>query len=174
MEYWDIYDINRNKMGRTMIRGEEFTDGDYHMVVHICIFNSNGEMLIQKRKSSTEKWPGMWDLTAGGSAIEGETSQDAVIRELSEELGIKLELLNVRPKLTINFTHGFNDVYIINKEVILSELTLQDKEVEDVKWASKDEIISMIKENKFIPYYASYITLLFDMRDQYGCVEMSK
>ena len=49
MELWDVYDVVRNKTGRTMVRGETFAEGDYHLVVHVCIFNSKGEMLIQKR-----------------------------------------------------------------------------------------------------------------------------
>lgn len=75
MELWDIYDIARNKINRTMVRGEAFNKGDYHMVVHMCIFNSKGEMLIQQRQSFKEGWPNMWDITVGGSAIKGDTSQ---------------------------------------------------------------------------------------------------
>ena len=43
-EVWDIYDENRIKTGRTMIRGNEIKNGDYHLVVHVCIFNSKGEL----------------------------------------------------------------------------------------------------------------------------------
>ena len=50
MELWDIYDKDRNKTGRTMKRGEPMKDGDYHLVVHICIFSSDGKMLIQQRQ----------------------------------------------------------------------------------------------------------------------------
>ena len=46
MELWDIYDIDRNKTDRTMTRGAEFAEGDYHLVIHVCIFNSKGEMLF--------------------------------------------------------------------------------------------------------------------------------
>ncbi|WP_406543559.1 NUDIX domain-containing protein [Clostridium ljungdahlii] len=77
MELWDVYDSERNKTNRTMVRGRDFNEGDYHMVVHICIFNSKGEMLIQQRQPFKEGWSNMWDITVGGSAIEGETSQMA-------------------------------------------------------------------------------------------------
>ena len=49
MEVWDVYDIRRNKTDRVMIRGEEVSEGDYHLVVHVCIFNKEGKMLIQHR-----------------------------------------------------------------------------------------------------------------------------
>lgn len=75
MELWDLYDINRSKTNRTWVRGKELEPGDFHLVIHICVFNSNGEMLIQQRQSFKEGWPNLWDLTAGGSAITGDTSQ---------------------------------------------------------------------------------------------------
>lgn len=74
MEYWDIYDIERSRTW-TMVRGEPFREGDYHLVVHVCIFNRRGEMLIQQRQLFKEGWPDMWDLTVGGSATRGDTSQ---------------------------------------------------------------------------------------------------
>ncbi|MCI7790595.1 MAG: NUDIX domain-containing protein, partial [Lachnospiraceae bacterium] len=88
MELWDVYDMDRNKMSRTMVRGEAFNDGDYHLVVHVCIFNSKGEMLIQQRQPFKEGWPNMWDISVGGSAIQGDSSQTAAEREVLEELGI--------------------------------------------------------------------------------------
>ncbi len=45
MELWDIYDIDRNKTDKIMERGAKFNEGDYHLAVHICIFNSKGEMI---------------------------------------------------------------------------------------------------------------------------------
>jgi len=169
MELWDIYDIARNKTNRAMVRGEDFNKGDYHMVVHICIFNSKGEMLIQQRQQFKEGWPNMWDITVGGSAIKGDTSQMAVERELLEELGIKINMQNIRPHLTINFDNGFDDVYLIQKDIDIADLTLQYEEVQYVKWASKEEIFSMIDSGEFIPYYQSLIQLFFDIKNQYGC-----
>lgn len=169
MELWDVYDINRNKIDKVIAKRGYLNKGEYHLVVHLCIFNSKGEMLIQQRQDFKKIFPGLWDLTCGGSAIKGETSQDAITRELQEELGIKIDFSNVRPKLTVNFDEGFDDIYLITKDVDLFKLKLQEEEVKNVKWASKEEIISMIKEGKFIHFYESLITLLFDTRNQYGC-----
>jgi len=168
MEYWDIYDIDRIKTGKEILRGDKLKDDEYHIVVHACIFNSKGEMLIQQRQSFKDGWPNMWDLTCGGSALAGETSQTAVNRELYEEMGI--EIKSVRPNITINFNDGFDDIYLIEQEVDLNSLKLQYEEVQNAKWATKEEIISMIKEDKFIPYYPSLIELLFETRKQYGAL----
>ncbi|MBP2242942.1 isopentenyldiphosphate isomerase [Cytobacillus eiseniae] len=168
MELLDIYDINRKKTNRTWVRGEEIQSGDFHLVVHVCIFNSNGEMLIQQRQPFKKGWPNLWDLTVGGSATAGDTSQTAAQRELFEEIGLEVDFQHMRPHLTINFEKGFDDFYLIEENVDLHTLTLQEEEVQNVKWASKEDILMMIKNGEFIPYYESFIQLLFDSRKQRG------
>lgn len=168
MEYWDIYDIDRIKTGRTMVRGDEIKRGDYHLVVHICIFNENDEMLIQQRQPFKSGWSNLWDITVGGSAVKGDDSRIAAARELFEELGITHDFTDARPFLTVNFDGGFDDYYLVEKEVDLSTLTLQYEEVQAVKWASIDEIFEMIDKGVFIPYYKSLIRLLFEMRKRYS------
>src|SRR5699024_10491611 len=134
-----------------------------HLIVHLCIFNSDGQLLIQQRQSSKKQWPNLWDLSVGGKAISGETSQMAGERELKEELGYIVNLQKKRPIVTIHYTRGFDDVFIIEENLDLAELTLQQEEVQDVKWATKEEIISKIKEGRFVPYFESFIHFLFDM-----------
>ncbi len=111
----------------------------------------------------------MWDITVGGSALSGESSQTAIERELFEEIGLKIDLQDAQPHLTINFNEGFDDVYLIEKEININDLVLQYEEVQGVKWAALEEINKMIDDGVFIPYYKSLIQLFFDMRKQYGC-----
>ncbi len=170
MELWDVYNIDRTKSDKIKIRGNSFEVGEYHLVVHACIFNSKGEMLIQQRQPFKEGWPNMWDITVGGSAIHGNTSQTAIEREIFEEIGLTLNLQNVRPHLTINFDVGFDDIYLIEKELDLNNLILQNEEVQQVKWANIEEIFEKLDDGTFIPYYKSLIQLLFDIRKQYGCI----
>ncbi|WP_195467591.1 NUDIX domain-containing protein [Clostridium sp. D43t1_170807_H7] len=168
MEIWDLYTKDRIKTEETMVRGEKITKGFYRLVVHVCIFNSQGEMLIQQRQLFKSSWPNMWDVTVGGSAISGDTSQSAAEREVYEEIGYKLSLDGIRPALTINFEDGFDDMYLIKKDIEISDLYLQYEEVKAVKWASKEEILKMIDEETFIPYHKSLIELLFFMKDTKG------
>ena len=172
MELWDVYDINRNKTDKTMCRGDAFERGCYHLVVHICIFNSKGEMLIQQRQPFKKGWSDMWDVTVGGSAVQGDDSQSAAARELLEEIGLKIDFKNIRPHITVNFNKGFDDYYLIEKEVDINELSLQYEEVQRVKWATKEEIFSMIDDGQFIPYFKSLIELFFDIRKQYGSIRI--
>lgn len=168
MELFDLYDSDRNKTGRTMERGTPIPKGFYRMVVHICIFNSEGKMLIQRRQPFKHSWSGMWDFTVGGSSVSGDTSLSAAIRETSEEIGVKLAPDELKRVLTIQTECIFDDIYIVQKDLDETALTLQYEEVEQVKWADIDEIKAMIKEGSFIPYHESLIDLLFFMRNHDG------
>ena len=161
MELWDVYDENRQKTGRTMVRGEKIRPGEYHLVIHVCLFNSKGEMLIQKRTMQKASFPGLWDLSVGGSAVAGDTGKAAAARETAEELGVKIDFSAIRPYATMQFKTGFDDVFLVEKDLSLSELSLQKEEVEAAKWASLKEILEMIRTGEFIAYTPEYIRLLF-------------
>ncbi len=165
MELWDVYDKDRIPTGRTMVRGSEFMPGDYHLVVHVCIFNSKGEMLIQQRQPFKEGWPDRWDFTVGGSAVTGDSSQTAAMREVAEEIGLSINLMDKRPNYTVNFQYGFDDFYLVNMDVDIDKLKLQYEEVKQVKWATRETILKMIESKEFIPYFDSMVNLLFDARD---------
>lgn len=168
MELWDLYDRDRQLLGRTMARGEKQPEGTCHLVVHICLFNSRGEMLIQQRQSFKSGWSNFWDLTVGGSAVAGESSRTAAEREVREELGLSLPLEGVRPVLTVHFDQGFDDVYVLEREVDPAGLTLQSEEVQAVRWASLPEILEMVRAGAFIPYHESLLELLFFLRNHGG------
>ncbi len=168
MELWDIYDKDRVKTGKTMVRGSEFAPESYHLVVHVCIFNSKGKMLIQQRQPFKEGFSNMWDITVGGSATTGDSSQTAAEREVFEEIGLKLDLQGIRPHLTVNFDCGFDDIYLVEQDVDITTLTLQESEVQRVKWATMEEIFALIDSGAFIPYYKSLIQLMFETRNKYG------
>lgn len=168
MEEWDIYDQYRRKTGRTTIRGTRLKPDEFHLVVHICIINSNNQMLIQQRQPFKKGWPDKWDVSIGGSANVGENSNQVAERELMEEIGYAFDFSSVRPAFTINFKRGFDDFYILKADINLQQLTLQEAEVKAVKWASKNEILAMIQQQEFIPYHPSIINLIFDMQNGYG------
>ena len=168
MELWDVYNADRERTGKTMPRGDDFEKGALHLVVHVCIFGTDGRMLIQQRQKDKQSWPNMWDISVGGSAVVGEDAPTAAMRELYEELGIRVDLTGIRPRLTVHFEHGFDDVFIVEKEVNLNETVLQKEEVQNVRWATREEIRQMIADGVFIPYYSSLIDLLFDSRKHYG------
>ena len=146
MELFDLYTADRVKTDRTMVRGEQTPEGYYRLVVHVCIFNSEGQMLIQKRQPFKRGWSNLWDITVGGSAISGDSSRSAAERETLEELGISINLTNVRPTMTIYWEYGFDDYYVLTQDVDPDSLHLQ-------------------YDGRFIPYEKSQIELLFFRRN---------
>lgn len=88
-EVCDIYDIYGNRTGKTFVRGEPLSDGQYVMVVDVWIVNSKDEILIQKRSDLKKDLPGTW-ATHSGCVLAGESSQQACIREPLEEIGIHI------------------------------------------------------------------------------------
>lgn len=172
MELRDIYNLDRVPVGKTAQRGEQIASDEFFMVIHVCIFNSEGKMLIQQRQPFKKGWSNMWDVTCGGCSVMGETSRDTVQRELLEELGIDIDFTDVRPNMTVNFDHGFDDFYLVNRDIDLSELRLQPEEVQAVRWASMDEIFAMIDNGEFIPFFKSFIHLLFDVRNKPDCLNI--
>jgi isopentenyldiphosphate isomerase len=163
MELVDIYDRDRRRTGRTKVRGGDFLPGEYHLVVHVCVFNPAGEMLIQKRHPAKDSWPGLWDVSMGGAAAAGETSAQAAGRELMEELGIQADFRETRPYLTVFFETGYDDFYFLNRNVDTGTLRLQEEEVEQARWASREETVRLLDSGVFIPYHRSFMELLFDM-----------
>ncbi len=168
MELFDLYTRDRVKTGRTMVRGDKVPEGFYRLVVHVCIFDPEGRMLIQQRQPFKKGWSNMWDITVGGCAVAGDTSQDAAEREVREEIGLELDLQDERPTMTTTFEGGFDDYYVLTRDVDLSTLHLQYEEVQTVRWAEKEEILRMIDDGQFISYEKSLIELLFFFRNHSG------
>ncbi|WKN45565.1 NUDIX hydrolase [Tunicatimonas pelagia] len=136
MEEWDLYDQHRIRTGKVVKRGKIFNPNEFHLVIHVCIINSNNQLLIQQRQPFKEGWENMWDLTVGGSAHAGETSNQAAERELFEEIGYKADLSTIRPVFTVNFNRGFDDYYILKADINLEKLSLQVAEVKRWRWSS--------------------------------------
>ena len=172
MEQFDLFDKYRIPTGKVMERDTKEPENMYRQVIHVIIFNSNGEMLIQQRQSTKKSWANMWDISIGGGVVAGEKPDDAAQRELSEELGISFDFSKIRPSFTSNFNNGFDDYYIINMDLDISTLKLQESEVQAASWASLEEIQELIGENKFIPYRKGLIQLLFNLKDShYGALD---
>lgn len=168
MELVDLYDENRVPLGRTGERNARRKAGEYRMVVHVCVFDSRGRLLIQQRTLEKRVWPGLWDVSVGGGVDAGETSRQGAEREFREELGFPLDLCGLRPSVTVNFNGGFDDFYILIKDLELDSLTLQEEEVQAVRWTALEEVLNMVDSGTFIPYPKSFLQFLFDTRTRFG------
>ena len=170
MEKLDLYDIDFIKKGEIIDRNSPISPNRYRMVVHACIFNSKGEMLIQQRQSFKNTWANLWDISVGGSSQAGENPRQAIYREVKEELGLDINFDGVRPHFTVHFSSGIDHYFLINKDVDISSLTLQYDEVQSAKWATEKEILDMIDSGEFISYHKPLIQTLFSMSKSRGAI----
>ena len=170
MERWDVYDLDRQQTGRTLVRGETHPPEDCQLVVHVCLFNAQGEMLIQQRSREKRSYPEYWDVSVGGGVLAGELQRAAAMREVREELGIAVAL-EQPAAVTLAFPGGFDDYFLADWDGAVSELTLQPEEVQDVRWATREEIRALLREGVFAPYWPSFIDLLFDLHAHLGLAE---
>ena len=162
-EIWDIYDSNRIKTGKTIVKGESIAHGEYTAKVMVLVFDGRGNMLIQRRLPDVGWMPGMWGMTAGGSIISGETPAKAAARELYEEVGIKIDFTNSHPDFNITFGDVFIDYYLVTmtSDLDLTTLPVPNEEVQAVKWATKEEMLKMIEKGECIPYRPSFMEFCF-------------
>lgn len=160
MECWDILNENGLTTGKTVVRGNiRLNPGEYHLVVHIWVLGSDGRLLIQRRANDKELMPGEWAAT-GGAAISGETSVQAAIRELSEELGIAVNENGISLIRRITRKNSFVDLWLVRTDADTKSLKLQRSEVAEVKWVWPMELLDMVKSGNFHNYGKDYFDII--------------
>ncbi len=166
MEKWDILNKNGEKTSRVAIRGKTVLGtGEYHLVVHIWIVDDNGSYLIQRRSKQKKLMPGEWAAT-GGAAVSGEDSFTAAARELKEELGISSDRESLKFLKRIKRRNSFVDIWVINTSVSVDELELQQGEVDEARWVSKNELKKMIENGNFHDYGKYYWSVVLQSKEK--------
>ena len=149
-EPWDVYDADRKRTGRTMRRGDPIPPGDYHLVVYIWTKNTEGQFLLTKR-APNKGFGNLWECT-GGSAVAGEDSLTAAVREVREETGLRLDPAKGRQIYTYRREDAFCDVWLFRQEFDLAAVTFQEGETVEARSASKDEVWSLYGSGRLVPY----------------------
>lgn len=146
-EFMDIHDINGNKTGKTILRGEKLDKGDYALYVNVVIKNSENKFLLQQRHSSKTWYPNAWSLSGGG-VLAGETDKQAIVRELLEELNINLSNQELHKKGRVIANYGLIDIWIVYMNIDLNQVSMQHNEVSDVKFVDKQEMLDLVSQIK--------------------------
>lgn len=149
-ELWDVYDENRNLTGRLQRRGDALEEGMYHLVVHVWTQNSRGEFLLTKR-SPNKGFPNMWEVT-GGSALAGDDSLTAAVREVKEETGVSLDPAQGKCVISYRRENCFCDVWLFRNDFDLDAVVLQEGETCGKMCADAETIRRLHREGVFVPY----------------------
>ena len=154
-EILDVYDKNGNYVG---VKPKSFcyskNPGVYYKLVWIWIINSKGEILLQKRAATKKHFPNKWDHPVGGHVKSGEKSVDACVREIGEELGlnIKSEDLKYIGEFLEQIYWHIGQVYFLIKDVDITQLKINKKEVAEVRWFSLQEFKDVLFSDNFGPF----------------------
>lgn len=137
--------------------------GDLYRVTSAWITNSRGEILLAQRAFSKKKDPGKWSCAVAGTVDEGEEYDDNIVKEIAEEIGVKLTIHDLAkgPKMRIrgNANDFFDQWYVCMLDVPEDAFVIQVEEVVAVQWVSKDEIRRLLRESPdfFIPSASQWL-----------------
>lgn len=145
MELRDLYNGKKILTGEVIEKGQEVPAGSYYITVVVFIENDKGEFLLQKR---VEKKDGKW-ATTGGHPKSGESSLEGIVTEIKEELGIDVKQNELTLYKTERTDDDFVDMYYLKKNIDLDDVILQEEEVDDVMWASREKLKELINNDKF-------------------------
>ena len=143
MEIWDAYDAQWNRIeGRTLIRGKAIPEGLYHLVADVIVRHTDGSYLLMRRDPA-KKYGGMWEATAGGAALKGESPSECAARELREETGIVADGLLEVGRITSSRHRTLFAEFLCVTDWKKDRVTLQEGETVDYRWVSRDELLGM-------------------------------
>ena len=144
-EVWDAYDKDFNKLNVDIVRGDTFKEGQYHLVSEIVVKHIDGTYLLMQRHYN-KNLGGKWELTAGGSALKGESPIECAKRELYEETGIKsYKILEVKRIVQKKHQTLYVEYYCLT-DCDKNDIVLQDGETIDYKWVDENTLFNLDKD----------------------------
>lgn len=158
MEYWDIYDKNKQLTGRTMRKNDWcLADDEYHLTVLGVVARPDGKFLITKRVMTKSWAPGWWEVS-GGAAMAGESSLEAVRREVLEETGLDVTAADGGYVFTYHRENPgegdnyFVDIYKFIMDFDEADVKIRTAEADGFMLADPEEIKALADEGIFLHY----------------------
>lgn len=132
-----------------------------HPVVHLHVFNSKGELYLQKRPDWKDIQPGKWDTSVGGHIDYGETPKEALLREVNEELGIT----DFIPELVDKYVFESNrerELVYVNRTTFDGEICPSKTELEGGRFWTVREIHEAMGQGILTPNFESEYKRCFE------------
>ena len=152
-EMVDIYDADGNKTGIINSKLNAHKEGLWHISAHVWIYRPDGHILLQKRAAHKETFPSMWDISVAGHIDAGESPLEGALREIREEIGIRVDEKDLEYAYTIRMEYPYPArgwinrehcyVYLMCVDFDADALTLQKEEVEDARFFTLDQFKNM-------------------------------
>ncbi len=163
MEIWDLYDEQGNKTGETWerSRAQEIPEGRYHIVCDILIRHRDGDFLLTVRDPNKDVYPGCLEASAGGSALAGETPEEAARREMREETDLTADTLaligTTRRPQSRSVLYAYLAIVSCGKDSV----RLQQGETVDYRWVDAQTLLRLMREEPVLkmqhPRYKPYL-----------------
>lgn len=150
MEKWDAYDIDLNKLGFDLIRGEKIEDNIFHLVSEVVVINSDGNYLAMKRDLN-KFYPGLYEVSVGGSVLRGENPIEAAKRETFEETGIRVFELEQKDIITSENNNSIYILFLAYVDIDKNSIILQKGETIGYKWIPSSDIYKFLDSEKHVP-----------------------
>ena len=146
MELLDLYDMNLRRTGKTIERGQHVPFGYLIPIVAVLVYNDRGQYLIQKVAPTK----GNYYASTAGHVQSGETDFTlAMMREMEEEIGLKVNRQELKLVKIRRYEYKFTFLYLLRSNVRVEELRLQPEEVESISWMSIAEIEDLCRQGLF-------------------------
>ena len=141
-----MYDKTLKLTGKTIERGQYVPFGYMIPIVAVLVYNDQGQYLIQKVAASK----GNYYASTAGHVQSGETDfAKAMMREMEEEIGLKVNKEDLKLVKIRRYEYKFTFLYLLRSNVSVDDLTLQAEEVESVSWMSIEEIEELCRQGLF-------------------------
>ncbi len=144
----EIFDVvnDRDEVIGQLPRREVHRQGLRHRAVHVLIYNSKGEIFLQKRSASKDTFPRRWDSSAAGHLNPGEEYDACAMREVREELGFQMPSVPERIlRLEACSQTGQEFVWVYRCEA-QGPFDLDAEEVETGDWFAPEYVTRWIRE----------------------------
>lgn len=151
MEIWDGYLEDGTLAGMDLIRGKEIPKGLLHLVCEIIVCHEDGDYLLMQRDFAKETYPGLYEASAGGSVLKGETPLEGAVRELEEETGIHTDFLTQIYRKVNREGNAIHYGYLCRVSGEKDRIRLQKGETINYRWVTKEEFLKFADSDEFVP-----------------------
>jgi len=168
-EYIDKLNSSGERTGEKVLKSDAHLKGYWHLAAHIWIYTPSGQILLQHRTDFKDLYPNLWDLSVGGHVEFGEDVLATAVREMEEEIGLKVEQNRLKKvgvmtaEMVLDdgrLNNEFQHVYLLEHEVVLDKLVLQEDEIDRMELIGfekfKKEVLDNEQSKKYVPHKREY------------------